>query len=395
MPKQIAIWNQESIVQLIKTNAKNQQPIIFQGMVNAHQSNAEAQQWGGDAQVYKWSGDDEKVINFWVEDMTIRVHGAMTLGELDCILRDKNQFLPIDGPDAMSVTQAIAEHQYGPLRCEFGSVRDFVLGLSLVDGQGRDIVVGGRAVKNVAGYDVTRLVVGARGQLGIVHQATFKTVARPRASRRIQLRTKDLNTIYTAYNQWICSDAKPSWCWLTREDSDWIVEVGYLGWEAQVDLQAGCLLKSLPEEIRQHQKIQCLTFDQDQQIRKRLCQNRYHATALVKLVVKPNALAGLLEKINQKCLKDPSFNIGALLEFGVAWVGGKMTESQCQRLDQFLKQIFKTSPVGYFVWEKIKFQIGQPLIPKDDGLAKKIKKVFDPHDIFDPAHRLRQGGGDA
>lgn len=117
------------------------------------------------------------------EDMTVTVEAGMNLAELQCLLAERGQWLPIDPPHAYRVTihQLLSENLSGPRRCGFGTIREHLIGLEAVLADGRVTHSGGRVVKNVAGYDVMKLFVGARDSLGIISAATFKLRPLPAA----------------------------------------------------------------------------------------------------------------------------------------------------------------------------------------------------------------------
>lgn len=110
------------------------------------------------------------------EDMTVTVEGGMLLADLQALLAQRGQWLPIDPPHPAHVTvrQLLSENLFGPRRCGFGTIREHLIGLEAILADGRVTHSGGRVVKNVAGYDVMKLFVGARDSLGIITAATFK-----------------------------------------------------------------------------------------------------------------------------------------------------------------------------------------------------------------------------
>ncbi len=116
------------------------------------------------------------VRDYTPEDMTVTVEAGMNLAELQGLLAARGQWLPIDPPHAARVTirQLLAENLSGPRRCGFGTIREHLIGLEAVLADGRVTHSGGKVVKNVAGYDVLKLFVGARDSLGIITAATFK-----------------------------------------------------------------------------------------------------------------------------------------------------------------------------------------------------------------------------
>ncbi len=123
-----------------------------------------------------------RVVDFPAGDMTVTVEAGVTFGELDGLLRAKGLRVPVEVPhsERATVGGAIATNVSGPRRFAWGTFRDCVIGSVVVNGAGREISAGGRVVKNVAGYDLSKLHVGALGTLGILSQVTFKL--RPRAA---------------------------------------------------------------------------------------------------------------------------------------------------------------------------------------------------------------------
>ncbi|HWP66610.1 MAG TPA: FAD-binding oxidoreductase [Candidatus Limnocylindria bacterium] len=127
-------------------------------------------------------------------DMTITVEAGCTLSALQQTLGAAGQWLPLDPPcpDETTVGGLIAADLSGPLRASQGTVRDHLLGLSVVGAGGVIVRGGGRVVKNVAGYDLPKMHVGALGTLGVVVEATFKVRPRFRAEQAVVLRARDL-----------------------------------------------------------------------------------------------------------------------------------------------------------------------------------------------------------
>jgi FAD/FMN-containing dehydrogenase len=106
----------------------------------------------------------------------------MTLGAVQAALAARNQWLPLRPAFALTrrtLGGITATGACGPERHGFGAPRKLLLGLRFVDGRGRLITAGGRVVKNVAGYDVTRMVAGSAGTLGVITRVTYRTATRP------------------------------------------------------------------------------------------------------------------------------------------------------------------------------------------------------------------------
>ena len=109
-------------------------------------------------------------------DMTITVQPGVTIQTLQDALAVENQWLPIDvpNPERATVGGMIAANVSGSHRFGYGTIRDYLIGIQFLTDDGVEVKGGGRVVKNVAGYDLMKLQVGALGTLGVITQATFK-----------------------------------------------------------------------------------------------------------------------------------------------------------------------------------------------------------------------------
>ncbi|HMC89260.1 MAG TPA: FAD-binding oxidoreductase [Gemmataceae bacterium] len=134
----------------------------------------------------------DQVIDYPARDMTITVQAGITLSRLQEILAKENQRLPVDVPLPESATLggALAANVSGPRRYGFGTFRDYVIGISVVNDEGQEIKAGGRVVKNVAGYDLCKLYIGSLGTLGIITQVTLKLKPRPEEQRLVAIGCK-------------------------------------------------------------------------------------------------------------------------------------------------------------------------------------------------------------
>ena len=109
-------------------------------------------------------------------DMTATVQAGMPLEELQSVLGTQGQFVALDPPATAATTigGVIATNASGPRRLLYGTARDVVLGISVATADGTRTKAGGRVVKNVTGYDLTKLYIGSLGTLGVVLELTFK-----------------------------------------------------------------------------------------------------------------------------------------------------------------------------------------------------------------------------
>ena len=114
-------------------------------------------------------------------ELVVTVGAGTSLAQLETTLAGRGQCLPFEPPrfgGEPTVGGMVAAGLAGPARASVGSVRDYVLGLSLVNGRGELLTFGGQVMKNVAGYDVSRLMAGAFGTLGLIVEVSLKVLAR-------------------------------------------------------------------------------------------------------------------------------------------------------------------------------------------------------------------------
>ncbi len=114
-------------------------------------------------------------------DLTIGVGAGITIAELDRLIAANRQLLPIDpaARDRVTLGGAIATNTSGSFQHRFGGIREFLLGVQFVTPDGRIAKAGGRVVKNVAGYDLMKLMTGSFGTLGVIVSANLKLFPRP------------------------------------------------------------------------------------------------------------------------------------------------------------------------------------------------------------------------
>ena len=140
----------------------------------------------GDAlDVSSWSG----IVDYEPTELVITARAGTLLRDIEAALGAHGQQLAFEPPrfdGRATLGGAVASGLSGPSRAYCGAVRDFLLGVRLIDGRGDDLRFGGKVIKNVAGFDVSRLMAGSLGTLGILTEVTLKTL--PIAAARCTLR---------------------------------------------------------------------------------------------------------------------------------------------------------------------------------------------------------------
>ena len=114
------------------------------------------------------------------EDMVVGVESGMSIRNLQKMLAEQNMMLPVNPwfPDSC-VGSLVACNDFGPNRMNMGGLRDCIIGIEYINGKGEIVQAGGKVVKNVSGYDLTRMMLGSRGGLGVITSVNFKVMPLP------------------------------------------------------------------------------------------------------------------------------------------------------------------------------------------------------------------------
>jgi glycolate oxidase FAD binding subunit len=169
------------------------------------------------------------VVSYEPSELVVTVGAGTPLAELEALLAEKGQCLPFEPPHfGWSATQGeptatvggmVAAGLAGPARASVGGVRDYVLGVKLVNGLAQHLTFGGQVMKNVAGYDVSRLMVGALGTLGLLTEVSLKVLPQAPAEATLVFEA-DQHTALEQLHRW---GAEPlplnASCWV-RDASD-------------------------------------------------------------------------------------------------------------------------------------------------------------------------------
>ncbi|MCC7424628.1 MAG: FAD-binding oxidoreductase [Planctomycetaceae bacterium] len=152
-----------------------------------------------------------QVLDYPARDMTVTVEAGIKVDDLAALLRQERQQLPIDIPQSSRATLggAIACNVSGSRRYGYGTFRDYLIGVSAVDGTGRPFSAGGRVVKNVAGYDLCKLLIGSLGTLGVISQVTLKLKPIPETSGLLWATYDMFAEIDDVLARLLKSDARP------------------------------------------------------------------------------------------------------------------------------------------------------------------------------------------
>lgn len=201
----------QSLIERVKQAASLKSPLSIQG------GNSKLFYGGdivGDAlDVRAYHG----IIDYEPKELVLTVRSGTGLAEIEKTMVARHQMLPFEPPyfaEGATIGGTVACGFSGPRRPYTGAVRDFVLGARIINGKGEDLRFGGRVIKNVAGYDVSRLMTGAMGTLGVLLDLSFKVLPKPPAEVSLRF-VLDEATAIQRFNEWA---GKPlpisatSWC---------------------------------------------------------------------------------------------------------------------------------------------------------------------------------------
>ena len=144
------------------------------------------------------------IVSYEPGELVLTARCGTTLAEIEALLDQHGQMLAFEPPHfgaSSTLGGALACGFSGPRRPYAGSARDFVLGMDIVDGKGQLLKFGGQVIKNVAGYDVSRLMVGTLGTLGVLLQASLKVLPRPQSEMTLQFECREDEAL-RRMNEW-------------------------------------------------------------------------------------------------------------------------------------------------------------------------------------------------
>ena len=188
----------ETLIERIRAAHESHSPLIIQG--------------GGSKTFYGNADEGEVlatraltgVVDYQPKELVLTARAGTPLADIEALLAEHKQMLAYEPPyfgGNATLGGSIAAGLSGPRRPYAGAARDFVLGVKMIDGTGQPLRFGGQVIKNVAGYDVSRLMVGALGTLGLITEVSLKVLPQPAAETTLQFELDEAAAILKM-NQW-------------------------------------------------------------------------------------------------------------------------------------------------------------------------------------------------
>lgn len=362
----------------------------------------------------------DRVISYDPGDLTLSVEPGIPLPRLVATLARHNQFLPLAVPfsDRSTIGGTLASGVDSPLRQLYGTARDFVLGMEFVSGEGALTKSGGRVVKNVSGYDLHKLFLGAIGSLGVITRINFKTFPLPTSQRgfvasfasledALALRQKISASPISPATLEILSpemaavllpseNAPPALSALRSSASEWLLLAAIFGSNTVLDRCSSELQRMADQSAAK--KTALLSGSEQETLWFRLCEalpsivQSSPASIILRITTVPSQLGELFQFLAAECARY-SIRAAALIRgTGVVyWIllpdsAEALKERAAVRQEilpagerrNFRASIFACPPEF-----KSECSVWGP--PREDFLLmQRVKRAFDPHNIFAP-----------
>ena len=329
--------------------------------------------------------EDSGVVSYVAGDLTLTVRAGTSLSEIDEITREHDQWLPLDpyGTPDGTLGATLATASAGPLASSFGLPRDLVLGLEFVTGRGEVVRGGGKVVKNVAGFDLSRLLTGSWGTLGVITEVTLRLYARPAVDRTfwIELAGNE-GQIAAAVRAIISSPLAPFAFVLLNRSAAGAIGLGdkpvglirFGGNDAAVRAQIAALSQiSRPQEMGTETWLKVRQLD-----------DQAHSTIRVSSL--PRRISAVAGKILSEDV--PSLRTCIDPRRGVIRVIAAAGESA--GTPEWSPNVFFKSEEGdhssEVIFEKLPADVWPLVSPTvvSDGLSRRVKDAFDPFNILNP-----------
>lgn len=316
-----------------------------------------------------------KVVDYPARDMTITVQAGLPVSELQKILAEERQQLPIDVFDSStSVGAAVAADVAGPRQYGYGTLRDYVIGIEAVDGQGRVFHAGGRVVKNVAGYDLCRLLVGSRGALAVITQVTFKLKPLPEHAQLLTFGFDGPEALATALDRLNTTAATPVVLDFSspqpdrtaRDDggTDWEIRLGVEGSEASCQWQS----EQLQQDCVEGRVIKPSESSHGEDSLTQYCGRFGYAARCPMIRCLPSQVAAIAERLAAA----DCWTIGHAGS-GVLYAGGTRPEGAVRSMAEQAVRPFKAVVSDWAT---------EHPATHASPLSERLLRAFDPHSVF-------------
>jgi glycolate oxidase FAD binding subunit len=319
-------------------------------------------------------------------DQVVRVQSGIRFGDLQERLAGSDQMLGVDPPevgDGATVGGIVAANSSGPRRYRYGTVRDLIIGITVVLADGTVAKAGGKVVKNVAGYDLSKLFTGSLGTLGVIAECNFRLHPRPETARTVAVELPDTASAGAASQAILHAQIVPSAVELLWSDETRMLTVLIEGIPSGVEAQA----ETASHILRSFGEVRTLADDEAQPSSP---PGAGDDEVAVKISAPPAELAGVLDStLGAASRLGVTPRITGHAGTGVTYVGlsGGDEEARAGVVEE-LREIWLRRGGSVIVREappafKERVETWGPVGTRLD-LTRRVKEKFDPRGVLNP-----------
>lgn len=350
----------------------------------------------------------DRIVEHEPADLTVTVEAGLPLSKLQDTLRSKGQFLPLDPPygEKATVGGIVASNSSGPKRLRYGTARNLVLGAKVALPNGETIRAGGKNMKDVAGYDMKKLHIGAYGTLGVIVELCFRLMPIPVKEQTVLATFSSSEQALSAASSVIRSDLQPSALLFINAKAnstisskiDHVPQVGaalaicFEGFSKAVDRQVVGVLSTLRPDSSENRILEDTTQMKLWNSVRNYSEHNPGANLLACRMIVPKARVSEAIRISQDIGESVGLECAILSDVGSGIIhtyfegdaGGEKFTKTVKHLRHSIKGL-----EGYTIVEKAPIETksaagvwGEP--DADFTIMKRLKDSFDPNGILNP-----------
>ncbi len=336
----------------------------------------------------------DEIIEYVPGDQVVRVQAGVKLEDLQGHLSGSNQMLAIDPPESgATIGGIIAANSSGPRRYKYGTIRDLIIGITVVLQDGTVAKAGGKVVKNVAGYDLSKLFTGSLGTLGVIAEANFRLHPIRETARTVFLEVDDHNKIpdvaqeltHSSFSQFVLDALEMRW-----ERDRGVIAALFEGIEPAVVAQSSRAV----EVLGSHGETRVLGEDDGEAFWEHFARRPWAAGDVgLKIGAPPADLAAVLDSIVGAAERaDAEIRLSGHAGTGVTFAGFSGDEDGLVEIVEEVREI-RVRRGGSVVVQEAPLAVKERLDAWGSsgdylGLTRRVKEKFDPGYIMNPGRFL-------
>ncbi len=336
----------------------------------------------------------DEVIEHVPGDQIVRTQAGLRLQALQEKLAESDQMLGVDPPEeGATIGGVVAANSSGPRRLRYGTIRDLIIGIKIVLADGTVAKAGGKVVKNVAGYDLSKLFTGSLGTLGVIAEANFRLHPIRETARTIFLEVDDYNEIadvvreltHSSFSQFVLDALEMRW-----EEDRGVIAALFEGIEPAVEAQAATAV----EVLRSHGEAKVLGKEDGEEFWESFAGRPWDAGEVaLKISAPPADLTAVLDSVMGAAGRaGAEARLSGHAGTGVTFVGLSGGEGGIVEVVEEVREI-RVRRGGSVVVQEAPLAVKERLDvwgPAGDylGLTRRVKEKFDPGYTMNPGRFL-------